>query len=225
MEWSASCICCFNPKQTAFSTLYTEGSVGPGAGLGVRIWCEAANIRNKQLLGSAKGVLQVQVGQRANNSSLLQNITEDLGLDWLLRNGGEILHCLNDYLIKCLLHKTIKSSFTPPSYRNPVLCLDFRKYCGVFAPCKKGRDTESAVSMQYTYQQWNRGVTQSVSRLRLGKHTSTQAHDVRLQQYWLGVTLLVHGAIFVTQKYNWVFCAWTVRRLYNATLVRVQCSS
>jgi hypothetical protein len=43
-------------------------------------------------------------------------------------------------------------------------------YCGVFAPCKKCWATESAVSKQYTYQQWKSGVTQSVSRLRLGKH-------------------------------------------------------
>jgi hypothetical protein len=31
------------------------------------------------------------------------------------------------------------------------------------------------------------GVSQSISRLRLCKHTSTQPHDVILQQYWLGV--------------------------------------
>jgi hypothetical protein len=53
-------------------------------------------------------------------------------------------------------------------------------------------------------------------------NTSMQAHDITLQQYWLGVTWLIHGAKFLMQQYNWVFCAWSVQSLYNATLVIFQ---
>jgi hypothetical protein len=44
----------------------------------------------------------------------------------------------------------------------------------------------------------------------------------RQWNHTIGATWDVFCAVGANQQYKWVFCAWSVRRLYNATLVRVQ---
>jgi hypothetical protein len=107
----------------------------------------------------------------------------------------------------------------PGSYvycnKNAVNCLYFQRcqYCNrlaqIFAKQRLGKQTstEGLLSVRSAL-------------LPLLRNTEVSTSLRQLVDARIGATWDVFCEVGANQQYNWVFCAWSVRRLYNATLVR-----
>jgi hypothetical protein len=87
-------------------------------------------------------------------------------------------------------------------FRNHnVLPISIIIYCGIFAPWK------------------NCWVTETSKHALNNRITSVYSSMLGQWNHITGATWDVFCVVGANQQYNWVFCAWSVQRLYNATLI------